>query len=410
MWPSGRRYEGRFDRDLRSGDFGIMSWPGGRWYAGGWLGGAEHGEGLECEGEASQCYFVVYRDGQLQRKESLAGPHLSPNMMSLASSPGCLAAASSGGRRRGGQVASQRGQQQSQRGGIAVSDGESSSPAAAAHGTRLGWGLEVIAGTVVAVPPVMTLHAMSSAAAKGAGGRGHQQQQQQQHSPAVSKGMLSEGDALMSPPVGSRSSQGDEPREEDEDDDEDEECYDEDDDESSKSASDGSGGGDGGSDGAVEKGPRLSTEAIMLAMMQGTRATVGDDDDDDDDEGGGRLLAEQMCAEQEQVATSSGARGGGSLSGTVSTASSSRGSARNSLGEADDGGDAQFMPSQQDKAAARGRLIGAARGGNAEVLLAAIDDGACVDAKDPCDNDNTPLHLVRSPTRAYHPSAPTRRG
>ena len=430
--------------------FGVMSWPDGREhvhltiqsldsqtlsslnrYGGGWHKGVKHGAGLEYEG-GSSCYLVVYKNGQLQRKESLKSQAplaaAAPNMASFSST--------TPGRRRGDQVAS--GQRKGH-GSAAESGGEAKSSARG----RLTWGLEVIAGNVVAVPPP-GLEKEMVAISKQQQQQQQQQHQQQRQQSASGNGPLDsfssseysalcQGDQLMSPPAGSRSafgdsSHGDDSQEEelrgeslgsgsgsgaegelrrvaghlvpDEDEEEDE---DEDEGGSSKSSSASEEEGRR----AVE---RLSTEAIMLAMLQGG-VSIGkdvdndDEDDEDDDEEEGqqhdRLLAEKLCSEQEQVSSMKTAHVGSV--GTCTSASSSRPSSSSlknwalAPGEEGEDGDAQFVcapPSQPSRATAEALLLSAAKSGNAEMLLAAIDDGADLDVVDDGESRSTALHHV----------------
>jgi hypothetical protein len=401
-------------------------------YGGGWDKGVKHGAGLEYEG-GSSCYLVVYKNGQLQRKESLQSQAPStaaaPTMASFAST--------TPGRRRGDQVAS--GQRKAH-----SSAAESGEEAKLSARSRLTWGLEVIAGNVVAVPPPGLEKEMVAIP--------KQKHQQQQQRPASGNGpldsfssaessALSQGDQLMSPPAGSRSAFGDSSHGDDSQEeefrreslgsgsgsgaegelrrgaghlvpDEDEE---EDEDEDEGGGSQSSSSSEEEERGAVE---RLSTEAIMLAMLQGG-VSIGkdvdnddDDEDEDDDEEEGqrhnRLLAEKLCSEQEQVSSINIARVGSV--GTSTSASSSRPSSSSfknwalAPGEEGEDGDAQFVrapPSQPSRATADALLLDAAKSGNAEMLLAAIDDGADLDVVDEGESRSTALHHV-SPCTCVH--------
>ena len=63
QWTDGRRYEGQYKEDKKSG-FGIYHWQDGRVYIGYWSGGKQHGLGTFKSPEFEGLKYGLWEDGK----------------------------------------------------------------------------------------------------------------------------------------------------------------------------------------------------------------------------------------------------------------------------------------------------------------------------------------------------------
>jgi hypothetical protein len=59
-WPSGKNYDGTYERGLKHG-YGRMAWPDGRMYCGSWKNGKRDGRGIQTKADGSMDHCGLWR-------------------------------------------------------------------------------------------------------------------------------------------------------------------------------------------------------------------------------------------------------------------------------------------------------------------------------------------------------------